>query len=310
MARRGLSPAALAVVRDVVLPEGRVVRVRPLRGGISSSVHVVHLRSERGGVAAVVVRRYGAYAQEHDPHAAAREFQLLMHLAAIGQPVARPLLLETVDSVFEAPTVVLTRLPGRPLLAPRDLGDYLRQMAEALLALHRVPVDGLQFLPRQAVSVSRALRDELEPKDDPLHEAVWDAARAGWARVAASGERQALVHGDYWPGNMLWLRGRLVGIIDWEQPRLGDPTKDVATCQGDLTILFGLSAADEFLRCYEEAGGTVTNLGFWRSLISTWAVREITGWATAYPLLGRPDITAVLAEQRIREYARSALDLA
>ena len=68
---------------------------------------------------------------------------------------------------------------------------------------------------------------------------MWAAAQRGWRRVSQLPERRALVHGDYWPGNLLWRRGRLIGVIDWEQPRLGDPTKDVATCRGDLNILFG-----------------------------------------------------------------------
>ena len=309
MSRRGLSPAALSAVRDAVLPGGEVVRVRPLRGGISSSVHVVQLRGDQGRRAAVVVRRYGAYAQVHEPEAAEREFALLTHLANAGQPVPLPLLLEGVDGPFEAPTVVMTRLPGRPLLAPSDLADYLRQMAEALLALHRVPVDGLDFMPDQREAMNPSLHDALAPRGDPLHEQVWAAARRQWAEVSATSQRRALVHGDYWPGNLLWLRGRLVGIVDWEQPRLGDPTRDVATCRGDLTILFGLSAADEFLRYYVEAGGCVTDLGFWSRLISTWAIREIAGWATAYPLLGRPDMSPALADERIRVYARAALEI-
>ena len=40
---------------------------------------------------------------------------------------------------------------------------------------------------------------------------------------------RTLVHGDYWPGNLLWQRGRLTGVVDWEEPRLGDPSRDVAT---------------------------------------------------------------------------------
>ena len=42
--RRGLSPAALERVRDQLTGE-RVVRVRPLHGGVSSSVHLVHCRA-------------------------------------------------------------------------------------------------------------------------------------------------------------------------------------------------------------------------------------------------------------------------
>ena len=92
---------------------------------------------------------------------------------------------------------------------------------------------------------------------------------------------------------------------------MGDPAKDVATCRGDLSILFGLEAADDFVECYESATGAgVENLGFWNLLISTWAVREIEQWATVYPLLGRPELTPAMADERIRAFARLALEAA
>ena len=38
-----------------------------------------------------------------------------------------------------------------------------------------------------------------------------------WRQSAVAGdERIALLHGDYWPGNVLWKNGALVGVIDWE----------------------------------------------------------------------------------------------
>jgi aminoglycoside phosphotransferase (APT) family kinase protein len=267
-------------------------------------VHLVHL----SGHAAVIVRRYGAYAQAAEPDACQREFRILSVLTQMGQPVPAPLLLDAEGGPFGAPTIVMSRLPGRPLLAPRDLPDYLGQMAEALERLHSLPVDAFAFLPDQRVYVERALQPDRRPSGDPLHVAVWDTALARWSRVAAGTQRLAVLHGDYWPGNLLWRRERLVGIVDWEQPRLGDPTKDVATCRGDLSILFGLRAADAFLQAYLNAGGSVDNLAFWDVLISTWAVREINGWAKVYPLLGRPDLTPALAEQRIREFAARALE--
>ena len=48
---------------------------------------------------------------------------------------------------FEAPTILMDYVAGRPQLAPRDLGDYLRQLAEALVALHQLPPDEFGFLP-------------------------------------------------------------------------------------------------------------------------------------------------------------------
>jgi aminoglycoside phosphotransferase (APT) family kinase protein len=305
MPRHALSPAALSRVRDAVAPGARVVRVRPLHGGLSSSVHLVHL----AGHAAVIVRRYGAYTQAAEPEACQREFRILGVLTQMGQPVPAPLLLDAEGGPFGAPTIVMSRLPGRPLLVPHNLADYLTQMARALVRLHTLPVDDFAFLPDQRVYVERALQPDRRPSEaDPLQASVWAAAHDRWSKVARNNERRAVLHGDYWPGNLLWSRQRLVGIVDWEQPRLGDPTKDVATCRGDLSILFGLEAADAFLQAYLTAGGSVDNLDFWDLLIATWAVREIGGWATVYPRLGRPDLTPALAERRIRQFATRALE--
>jgi aminoglycoside phosphotransferase (APT) family kinase protein len=180
-------------------------------------------------------------------------------------------------------------------------------MAEALVRLHAAPVVDLGFLPDQRASVARALRPELAPSDDALQVAVWQAAQRLWPEVRARQDRRALVHGDYWPGNMLWNRRRLVGIVDWEEPRLGEPTQDVATCRGDLSILFGLEATDRFLDAYLGAGGSVRQLKFWDLLIATWAVRDIEDWATVYPVLGRPELTLAIARARIRAFAQAAL---
>jgi aminoglycoside phosphotransferase (APT) family kinase protein len=219
----------------------------------------------------------------------------------------KPLLVDAEGGPFGAPAVVMTRLPGRPLLAPRNLPEYVRQIARTLADLHRLPIHELAFLPDQRELNARTLGTR-PAADDPLQHAIFDAAVEAWPRVPASSGTRALLHGDYWPGNLLWSRQRLVGVIDWEQPRLGDPAKDVATCRGDLTILFGPAAADDFLKEYESASGTrLRHSRFWDLLISTWAVREIEEWATVYPVLGRPELTPAIARQRIRAFAEAAL---
>jgi aminoglycoside phosphotransferase (APT) family kinase protein len=304
----GLAPAALERVRQVLAPGGHVVRVRPMRGGISSSVHLVSLRTADGARQAVVVRRYGEYWRRVDPSACEREFRLLTALAETSFPVPRPLLLEAGGGPFGAPTVVMTRLPGRPLCAPRDLDNYLKQMAATLAELHSLPTDGLDFLPNQRTLIDRSLGKAIAT-DDPLQQAVGAAVRAAWARMPESGDARVLCHGDYWPGNLLWVRGRLVGVVDWEQPRLGDPEKDVATCRGDLAVLFGLQAADQFTACYEAVSDRgVTNLRFWDLLISISAVAEMPVWAPSYRALGRLDLTTEVATARIRRFAQAALE--
>jgi aminoglycoside phosphotransferase (APT) family kinase protein len=284
--------------------------VRPLRGGVSSSVHLVQLADAAGERHAVVVRRYGEYWQQTDPAAARREFSLLDVLARASFPAPRPLMVDAEGGPFGTPTVVMTRLPGRPLLTARDLSSYLQQMARTLAELHRLPTDELGFLPDQRHMVTRVLSKRPETVD-ALQLAVWDAAVAEWSRIGKLREQRVLVHGDYWPGNLLWVRGRLVGVVDWEQPRLGDLVKDVATCRGDLWVLFGQRAADEFLREYERASGTtICDLRFWELLISIEAVREMPEWAVGYRVLGRPDLTTETAVPRIRAFAQAALERA
>jgi aminoglycoside phosphotransferase (APT) family kinase protein len=292
------------------MPRGEVVRVRPLRGGISSSVHLVRLRDGEGVEQAVVVRRYGEYWQRTDPAACEREYRLLERLAEIGFPAPRPLLLDREGRDFGAPTVVMSRLPGRPDCAPRDREGYLRQLARTLAQLHALATDGLDFLREQTAIYDRSLADwdDQRPIVDELHRSVVDEARKAWVEVR-NGQHRKLVHGDYWPGNVLFSRGRLTGVVDWEQPRLGDPAKDVATCRADLAVLFGPQEADAFVDYYVEAGGQpVRNLRFWDLLCCTWAVPEMPQWALAYRVLRRPDLSSDVASAKIRAFASYALN--
>ena len=306
MPRRGLSPAALEQVRTSVAPDARIVRVRPMGGGISCIVHAVRLATTDGGRHGVVVRRYGAYAQEHDVGSWEREYLLLRELSDSGQPVPRPLALHGTDSCFGAPTILMELVAGRPDLAPRNVREHLRQLAETLFAFHRLPVERFGFLPDQERWVEQRLRPERAPHEDPLRQAVWAAAQQ--VRPRGHTGRRALVHADYWPGNVLSRRGRLVSVVDWEISCIGDPTQDVATCRGDVSVLFCIEAANWFRDAYVAAGGNVDTLAFWDLVNLDTALAEMTEWAAAYPRLGRRDVTPALAVERIRIFAEAILD--
>ena len=297
---------ALQTLLEALAPGGRVVRVRPLRGGVSSAVHVVRLETADGARRDVVVRRLNEYWQRTDPGHAAREFRLLEHLASTHLPVASPLWLDPDGSVFGEPTIVMTRLPGRAVMAPRDVEDFMRQMANALAEVHRVPTDELAFLIRQRDRVDRILTAEREV-EDPLQRAVWDALKVEWPRVRQT-PGSSLVHADYWPGNLLWRRDVLVGVVDWENPRLGDATEDLATLRREMWLLFGPPAAERLTRYYEEAGGQVRNLRFWDLWVSPEALEEMPEWLPGYHALGRADISLEYAVASMRTFARAALD--
>jgi len=60
----------------------------------------------------------------------------------------------------------------------------------------------------------------------------------------------ALLHGDYWPGNILWQAGRLAAVIDWEDAELGDPLADLAISRLIFYGFYGREAMQAFTRQY------------------------------------------------------------
>ena len=83
----------------------------------------------------------------------------------------------------------------------------------------------------------RAGRTARRPRCDgierrfPDHPAV-AGVRTGLSAVdsalAAIRTPRTVVHGDYWPGNLLLHRGRVSGVVDWESGALaGEPLRDV-----------------------------------------------------------------------------------
>ena len=301
-----MKPLPHTALLDALAPGGRVVRVRRLRGGVSCSVHAVKLAAVDGGRNDVVVRRYREDS-DHDPGVCSREFRLLTFLTDVGYACPQPLLLDERGVVFGAPTLVMSRLPGRGTLAPRDLGDYLEQLARNLAKLHSLPIDTLDFLPDDRAHVDERIQRQL-PIEDWLLRDVCSAVRDGWPAVART-EPLTLVHGDFWPGNTVWHRGRLSGVVDWEMAGLGYAARDVATCRCDLTNLFGSSAAERFTSSYEGVvGRPLGNLPFWDLHVATGALRYMRYWVVGYQDLGRTDLSVDEAASRTAAFARRALD--
>ncbi len=151
-----------------------------------------------------------------------------------------------------APYLVMEFIEGQPDFAPADLPGYIRQFAALLARMHAI--DARPFLPPS------------------------DAGRA-------------LVHGDMWPGNVLWKDGKIAAVIDWEDAACGDPLEDVAISRLEMLLFFGVEAMNDFTRTYQAL--TQIDLAPLREWDWRAAERvEPEEWAAPLALLGRPDITA------------------
>jgi aminoglycoside phosphotransferase (APT) family kinase protein len=99
-------------------------------------------------------------------------------------------------------------------------------------------------------------------------------------RLRTTRAGDVLLHGDFWPGNLLWNDGELVGVLDWEEAEIGDPLVDVAVSRLDLLWAFGEEAMDTFTRRYrKQTRLDWRNLARWDLLVALRPMSNLERWA-------------------------------
>ncbi len=185
-------------------------------------------------------------------HAVAAEAAVLTALERSDVP-APHLVASTVDEAAGGPAVLMTRVPGRMVLMPRDRDDWLGQMAQVLARIHAVKVTGETGVGFESWLDAGA----LTPPADASRADIW---REVFALVAEkrTATRTCFIHQDYQHFNLLWSRERLTGVVDWGGAGVGPPDVDVGHCRLNLTLLFSVQVAERFRELYEaEAGRAV-----------------------------------------------------
>jgi aminoglycoside phosphotransferase (APT) family kinase protein len=250
---------------QTLVPGSHLLRSWVLHGGVSAQVTALEVRHPDGRIQRLVVRQHGAGDLQHNPRIAADEFRLLQILHAAGLPVPRPYYVDQSGALFPTPYIVIEYLEGAPDFAPAALSDYLRPFATQLARIHAL--DGshadLSFLPRQAQTTADRLRAQSGRVDDTLGIGpIGETLAAAWP--LPRGNAAVLLHGDYWPGNLLWREGQLVGVLDWEDAQVGDPLADVANSRLEILWAFGSAAMQQFTAQYQALTTLdFANLPYW-----------------------------------------------
>jgi aminoglycoside phosphotransferase (APT) family kinase protein len=238
-------------------PHGKPLRAWKLAGGVSAQVTAIEIERSKGHTQKLIVRQYGEADLNHRPQIAADEFKLLQLLHAEGLAVPEPYLFDQSGEIFPTPYVVIEYVEGATEFAPADADDFLHQFTAQLARIHTRDCARLDvsFLPQQSQRFAERLRDRPASGDDSLDEGhIRDVLEAAWPIPQRN--PPALLHGDYWPGNVLWRDGQLVAVIDWEDAAIGDPLFDVANSRLELLWAFG----DDTMRQFTERYQTMTTL--------------------------------------------------
>lgn len=233
------------LVRDWIRRQlgAQVVATHRLAGASSTAVHLLALSDGRR----VVLRRYAWPGfLEDEPIAVRREIDALDFARSKGLPAPK-LLAVDVDgrSVGDGvPVVVMERLPGRP---SRSV-DVLN-LAETAAALHDVAPRGLahRYFRWFDDVAYRVPRNATDP-------ALWQWALDVWSQPLPPFE-PVFIHRDFHPGNVLWLRRRVSGVVDWANACAGPAACDISTCRGDLMRIAGPTAADALPAAYRAVTG-------------------------------------------------------
>lgn len=259
----------------------KLLRIEPLMGGVSAQVTALEIERSDGETQKLVVHQHGEADLRQNPQIAADEFNLLQQLQAAGLAVPTPYYVDQSGEIFATPYIVVEYIEGNTEFAPSDLADYLLQTATYLSKIHHVDgsIVDLSFLPQQTKVYADKFRQRPAKLDDSLDEGrIRDMLEAGWP--LAQRNPAVLLHGDFWPGNILWRDGRLVAVIDWEDAMLGDPLADLANTRLEILWAFGSNAMHDFTQQYRSMNRIdFANLPYWDLYAALKPAFKIGEWA-------------------------------
>jgi aminoglycoside phosphotransferase len=258
------SRAALAWVAASAGPGARVRAVHRLGSGIAQATHALTIDEATGQRHRLVLQRWLRPGWEEDDPGfdPGKEAAVLEILAGGSIPVPRVVAVDPDGRGSGAPALLTERLPGRP--PTTDLvrrGATLDTLGSTLAAVHRLGAERSTPALRAAVPAYWAFGDlaaAVVPAASRRPD-VWREALAIAGEPPPSGRPATLLHRDYHPGNTLWDRGRLSGVVDWSSASWGPPAADLAHLRADLVVDLSVEAAVRARAAFAACGGDLTD---------------------------------------------------
>ncbi|SNT60358.1 Predicted kinase, aminoglycoside phosphotransferase (APT) family [Asanoa hainanensis] len=178
---------------------------------------------------------------------------------ALRHALPAPRLLGT-SVVAGVPVSVETVVPGASVWPERVGADWFRAAGAAIARVHRVslaPSDPLPLRARPIAVDDFALDRRLGRMATTPLLARADALVQGFAPSGS-----VFVHGDVWPGNMLWSDESCQALIDWKTAGVGHPGVDLGELRKQAFFAGGSPLL--VLEGWERASGSrASDVAYW-----------------------------------------------
>jgi aminoglycoside phosphotransferase (APT) family kinase protein len=221
---------------------------------------------------------------EEEPDAIPREAAALTALAGSAVPAPR-----LIAASERAPAALLmTRVAGSPDLAIRDPVAVL----DLLGAIHAVPPGPLARWSYHGYHEGRDLVRPAWWRDAEL----WERAVRQTNSVRPTGPG-VLIHRDFHPGNLLWTRMAVTGVVDWVNACVGPAEVDAAHMRINLASIEDVVYADRVVPG-DPAWDIEAAFGF----LDWWSQDLIDAWEGPFP-----EIDAATARARLEAFVAEAL---
>jgi aminoglycoside phosphotransferase (APT) family kinase protein len=303
-----LRPSTLAWVSWHLEAGERIVKTEALHGGITAEMRKLTVGARNGGTRDLVLRTFvdTEYAEDW----LTREARALTALPGTGVPAPGLVAVDPTAEHCEYPSLLMTRLEGRPVLDDQGLEARLPPLARQLVAIHAVrPVER----PREYMTLTTPETVVTPRSADAV---VWAAAIDVIRRPAPSYEGRFL-HRDFQPGNVLFevsvpAGARITGVVDWAAASWGPADLDVAHCSTNLALLHGPAWGLRFAEAYEEAGGVLAATAgerlYWQVRDGLAASEELELVARPWREAGRTGLTTRVVAERLDAYLSALMD--
>lgn len=251
-------------------PTYKLKKSEKLLGGVSAEVSKLTLLNKDEQEKVVVLRKYGDLDIKLKPRVANHEFLLLQILQNHGISVPTPLVCDESCTLLPKPYIIVSFAHGAVLNNGNMTSDQCTSLAHKLLQIHTVPPKQVPFLEKFQLKKTPEVLD-LEMSEDLIRSVLKKTPEPEYKPV--------LLHGDFWPGNMLWEKNKISSILDWEDALVGPALFDVANCRLELLWFSGREAMETFTNAYfENKNWSKENLAYWDLVAALKPCGSLKNW--------------------------------